>query len=36
MDASPDLSEIFIKKRSRFNKRTSSAVWDMAPTTHKW
>jgi len=24
------------KKRQRFNKRTSSAVWDVAPATHKY
>ena len=24
----PDLNEIFIKKKARFNKRTSSAHWD--------
>ena len=36
MDATPDLNEIFSKKRQRFNKRTSSAVWDIAPSTHKW
>jgi inner centromere protein len=35
-EATPDLNEIFTKKRQRFNKRTSSAVWDTAPSTHKW
>lgn len=24
----PDLNELFVKKKSRFNRRTSSAVWD--------
>jgi len=24
----PDLNELFVKKRPRFNKRTSSAVWE--------
>ena len=24
----PDLNELFIKKKARFNKRTSSAHWD--------
>lgn len=23
----PDLNELFIKKKARFNKRTSSAIW---------
>jgi inner centromere protein len=26
----PDLNEVFAKKKPRFNKRTSSAVWDVS------
>ena len=36
MEASPDLTEIFSEQKRRFYKRTSSAVWDRAPTTHKF
>ena len=36
MEASPDLTEIFSEPKRRFYKRTSSAVWDRAPTTHKY
>jgi hypothetical protein len=35
-ETTPDLNDIFVKKRQRFNKRTSSAVWDTAPHSHKW
>jgi inner centromere protein len=24
----PDLNELFVKKKARFNKRTSSAIWN--------
>jgi hypothetical protein len=29
-----DLNAMFAIKRKRFDKRTSSAVWDAAPGTH--
>ena len=36
MDATPDLAEIFDQKKRRFFKRTSSAQWGNAPSTHKF
>jgi len=36
MAATPNLEEIFVQKKRRFYKRTSSAVWGHAPVTHKY
>ena len=35
-EASPNLEEIFKEAKRRFYHRTSSAVWDTAPMSHKY
>ena len=35
-DATVELAEIFSEKKRKFYQRTSSAVWDIAPMSHKY
>ena len=34
-DATVELAEIFSEKKRKFYQRTSSAVWEHAPRSHK-